>query len=146
MGWGEERLMQVFFLAGRCEIKIRFLSDGANSWFAFQKRIRARYYSLLRSGNGRRTVIPNHLLRLTHAGQTACQGLLGWPTFAALAVSSGLWSFISSTNSISVPLSLTGLRSIMQQDSTWLHNADSSTAAAVAHFWRRGAHIWGSGL
>lgn len=32
----------------------------------------------------------------------------------------------------------------MQQDSTWLHNTDSSTVA-VAHFWRSGAHIWSSG-
>lgn len=32
----------------------------------------------------------------------------------------------------------------MQQDSTWLHNTDSSTVA-VAHFWRSGAHMWSSG-
>lgn len=90
-------------------------------------------------------MIPSYLLRLTHSGQTT------WPLrrpvspFAAFAISSGRLEPYQLQHSISVLPSLTLIvfGSIMQQNSTWLHNADSSTAA-VADFWSV-IQIWSSG-
>lgn len=66
-------------------------------------------------------MIPNELLRLSHAGATAWQWLLCGPTVAALPVSSGWWSFISSSTPLKQCASFININRIWIYYATRLH-------------------------
>lgn len=127
----------------RCEVKIDFQRVEANSWFSIEKVFLPS--QITESAADRDTELPVELEPLW-ANDLAASAALPPESVCSPRIQLRMLEPYQPHHSINVLPSLTliGFGSIMQQDFTWLHNTDSSTAA-VAHFWRSGAHIWSSG-
>lgn len=117
----------------------------ANSRFSIENEFRTRFFLPSQIAVDRETKLPVELEPLRSNDQAAAAAL-PHESVCSPRIQLRILEPYQLHHSINVLPSLTliGFGSIMQQDSTWLHNTDSYTGA-VAHVCRSGAHIWSSG-